>query len=846
MNGWQRWLRSERMERELDAELRFHFESQVADKIQSGMSEAEARRSARLEFGGLDQIKQDCRDTRGTLWAASIAQDLRFGARILAKSPAFSAIAILVLALGIGVSTLSFSLYNLIALQSIPVHDPATIVRIERRSPENAAPGVPYASVAYYREHAKSLSSVITTMTATPMALGQDEKRVAPEFISANYFAELGAPAVAGRLFDPALEDSSGAPPVAVLSYRLWQTRFMGDPSVVGKNIVLDGRSATVIGVVSSQFANLGTADPDVFLPLAQHSYFVQGSLPLSDPDFDGMIFLWGRLAPGVSLNQAEQELVALTNRLREASPALVWDHERIVVTPGAHFFTLDDSGPVLVLVVLLVALILTVACANLGGLLLARGVTRQREILLRFDLGASKWRVFRQLVTENLLLGFLGAIAALPLSYAVLRVALLHAGAPAWMSPVPDWRVVVFTLAVGLFAAVLFGLLPTLRLVRRKNERTLWNQFVVSVQVAASCVLMILAGLLVRATLHILHTDPGFGYEQVLSVDPELHDHGYTASAAQSYLDPLQSRLRLVPGVTSVSLAVSPPLITEDVRITGIQVDGHRVLIYPNWVSADFFQTMGIPLLRGRYLKPGDTHVVVVSESLARKRWPNEDPIGKPWKTGKDIVVGVVGNTRAMELNNTDATEIYFPLTAERLPEVSVLVKTAGESNTVATTIKATSVAIAPGLFPSITPLKAGFRKNLSQVEQVATIVSLLGGVAIFLAVVGLLGLVTYAVSRRTREIAIRLAVGAKRTEICMAVLRQFIWPVCGGLAAGVALTAALSQVLRRGLYGISGRDPISYLAAAALLVVILLIAAFFPMRRAFHLDIARILHSE
>jgi predicted permease len=846
VSWWQRLLRTERMERDLDAELRFHLESQVADKMESGMSEAEARRTTRLEFGGLEQVKQDCRESRGTLWVASIAQDLRFGARILAKSPAFSAVAILVLALGIGVSTLSFSLYNLIALQSIPVHDPSTIVRIERRSPENVAPGVPYASIAYYGEHAKSLSAVITTMSTTPMVLGQDEKRIVPAFISANYFAELGAPAVAGRLFDPATDNSPGGAPVAVLGFRLWQTRFQGDPSIVGKSIVLDGRPATVIGVVSPQFANLGTADPDVFLPVAQHSYFVQGSLPLSDPNFDGMIFMWGRLAPGASPTQAEQELLALTNRLREVSPALVWEHERIVVEPGAHFFSFDDSGPVLALVALLVVLILTIACANLGGLLLARGVSRQREILLRFDLGASKWRVFRQLVTENLLLGFLGSIAALPLSYVVLRVVLVHADAPAWMSPVPDWRVVVFTLAMGLIAAILFGLLPTLRLVRRKNERTLWNQFVVSAQVAASCVLIILAGLLVRATLHVLHTDPGFGYEQVLSIDPELRDHGYTASAAQSYLDQLQGRLRLVPGVTSVSLALSPPLITEDVRITGIMVGGHRVLIYPNWVSPEFFQTMGIPLLRGRYLKPGDTHAVVVSESLARKRWPNEDPIGRPWKNGKDIVVGVVGNTRAMELNNTDATEIYFPPTAERFSEMSVLVKTAGAGNGLAATIKEISGSIDPGLFPAITPLKAGFRKNLAQVEQVATIVSLLGGVAIFLAVVGLLGLVSYAVSRRTREIAIRLAVGAKRTEICIAVLHKFVWPVCIGLATGVALTAALSQVIRRGLYGISGRDPISYVGAAASLIVILFIAALFPMRRAFRLDIARILHSE
>lgn len=845
MNWWQRLLRTERMERELDAELRFHLESQIADKMQSGMSEAEARRATRLEFGGMDQIKQECRESRGTLWIASIVQDLRFGARILAKSPAFSAIAILVLALGIGVSTLSFSLYNLIALQSIPVHDPATIVRIERRSPENAAPGLPYASIDYYRENARSLSAVITTMSATSMVLGQDEKRVTPAFVSANYFAELGAPAVAGHVFDAATEDSSGAAPVAVLSFHLWQTRFLGDPSIVGKGIVLDGRPATVIGIVSPQFANLGTADPDVFLPLAQHSYFVQGSLPLSDPNFDGMIFMWGRLAPGVSPRQAEQELLALTNRLREVSPASVWDHERIMVEPGAHFFSFDDSGPVLALVAVLVLLILTIACANLGGLLLARGASRQREILLRFDLGASKWRVFRQLVTENLLLGFLGSIAALPLSYAVLRVALVYANAPAWMSPVPDWRVIVFTLAMGFIAAILFGLLPTLRLVRRKNERTRWNQFVVCAQVAASCVLMILAGLLVRATLHILHTDPGFGYEQVLSIDPELRDHGYTAAAAQSYLDQLQSPLRLVPGVTSVSLASSPPLITEDVRITGIEVGGHRVLIYPNWVGPEFFQTMGIPLLRGRYLKPGDAHVVVVSESLARKRWPNEDPTGKAWKHG-EIVVGVVGNTRAMELNNTDATEIYFPPTAERFPEMSVLVKTAGAGNGLAATIKEISGSIDPGLFPAITPLKAGFRKNLAQVEEVATIVSLLGGVAIFLAVIGLLGLVSYAVSRRTREIAIRLAVGARRSEICVAVLHKFVWPVCIGLAAGVALTAALSQVIRRGLYGISGRDPISYLTASAALVVILFIAALLPMRRAFRLDISRILHSE
>jgi predicted permease len=845
MNWLQRLLKIGRMEKELDSELRFHFESQVADKIRGGMTKAEARRTTRLEFGGHDQIKEDCRESRGTLWLASIAQDVRFGARILARSPGFSFTAILVLALGIGVSTLAFSLYNLVALQLIPVRDAATLVNIQRRSPQNIVPGVPYASIAYYRDNAKSFSAVMATMSAAPMVVDRDEQRINPNFVTSNYFTELGASAAAGRLFDPAREDVSGATPVAVLSFRFWQRKFDRDTSIIGKTIYLAGKPATVIGVTSQGFANLGTDNPDVWLPLLQHSYFVEGSVPLSDPKFDGMIVMWGRLAPGVRPSQAEQELLSLTNQLRKLYPAVIWDHEYTVVTPGAHFFSVPDTAPILAFVALLVLLILAVACASLGGLLMARGVNRRREIQLRLDLGARKSRVFRQLLTESLLLGLLGSIAALPLSYAVLRVALVYANAPTWMSALPDWRVLVFTAAMGFLAALFFGLLPTLQMVRRK-ERTLWQQFVVCAQIGASCVLLILAGLLVRATLHTMYTDPGFGYEQVLSIDPGLGDHGYTSATAQTYLDQLQSRLRTVPGVTSVSMALNPPLVNENVMITSIDVGGHRVMIYPNWVGPEFFQTMGIPLLHGRYLRPGETHAVILSESLARKRWPNEDPIGKRWKDGTDIVVGVVGNTRAMELNNTDATEIYYPPSAEYLPRMTVLIKAAGAPDGLMPTIKLIAGTVDRKLFPSITPLKAGFRKSVAEVEQIATIVSLLGSIAIFLAVVGLLGLVAYAVSQRTKEIAIRLALGASRTEIFSAVLHRFAWPVVVGLVTGVAATAALSQILRRGLYGISGLDPISYLGAIALLIAILAMAALLPIRRAFQLDVARILHAE
>ncbi len=848
MNWFQRLFKTGRMEKELNAELRFHFETQVADKIEAGMTEAEARRATRLEFGGLEQVKEDCRESRGTLWLVSIVQDLRFGMRILARSPGFSITAIVVLALGIGVSTLAFSLYNIAALQPLPVRDPATVVRIQRRSPENITPGLPYASIAYYRDNAKSLSAVIATMGGPPMVLNQGEQRVSATFVSSNYFSELGGSAATGRLFDAAHDDAESAP-VCVVSFRLWQRKFDGDPSIVGKAIRLGGKPATVIGVASESFASLGTDNPDLWLPLLQHSYFVEGSKPLDDTKFEGLIAMWGRLAPGVNAGSAAQELLSLTNQLRKIYPDVIWDHEYIVITPGAHFLSFEGgpgAPPVLALVGMLVFLILAIACANLGGLLMARGASRQREIQLRFSLGARKLRVFRQLLTENLLLGMLGSIAALPLSYGVLRLVLVYSNAPAWMSALPDWRVFLFTSAMGFVAALLFGLLPTLQMVRRKMNRSIWHQFVVCAQVGASCVLLILAGLLVRATLHTLYSDPGFGYEQVLSIDPGMKDHGFSSARAQAYLDQLQNRLQAVPGVTFVSTARVPPLVNTMVMITSIDVAGRRVMIYPNWVSPDFFKTMQIPILRGRAFRNGEKNAVILSQSLASKRWPGEDPIGKQWEKSNSVVIGVVGNTRAMELNNTDATEIYYPPAADDFPGMAVLVRAAGDPNTVTPAIKAIASSIDTGLYPTITPLTAGFRKNVSLVEQIAAIISMLGSIAIFLAVVGLLGLVSYAVSQRTKEIAIRLALGANRMEIFAAVLRRFAWPVLLGLIAGVAITAGLSQILRRVLYGISGLDPISYVGAMAVLIAILAAAALLPMRRAFQLDIARTLHSE
>lgn len=847
MNWLQRLLNARRMERELDAELRFHFDAQVAEKVRAGESEAEARRRTRLEFGGMEQVKEQCRESRGTLWLASVMQDVRYGVRILMRSPGFTATATLVLALGIGVNTLAFSLYNLIALQLIPVRDPGSLVSLERRSPENITPAIPWPSIVYYRDHAKTLSALMPTMSGAAMVLDRDEQRVKPLFVSANYFSELGASAAVGRLFDPVREDHVGSEPVAVLSYALWQRRYNGDPAVVGKTIRLGGKPATVIGVTAQTFPSLGTEKPDVWLPLMQHTYFVDGSRPFNDPKFDGMITVTARLAPGATTAQAAEELLTLTGQLRKMYPAVIWDQEYIRLLPGAHFVHIDSHAyPIFGLAGMLVLLILAAACANLGGLLMARGTSRQHEIEIRFSIGARRSRIFRQLFTESLLLALMGTMAALPLSYVALRVTLNRADAPGWMSAAPDWRVLVFTGTMGLLAALFFGLLPTLHIVKRKGGKTWAQRFVVSAQVAASCVLLIVAGLLVRATLHTLYTDPGFNYTPVYSIDLGLAEHGYTPAAAKSYLEQLQGRLRALPGVSSVSMALAPPLVNRGVMLTSIDVDGRRVTIYPNWVGPEFFQTMGIPVLRGRSMRAGEKNVVVLSESLARRRWPNEDPIGKQWKDTKDIVIGVVGNTRAMEMNNTDATEIYYPPTDENLPGMFLLVKTAGASDEPGSAVKSISNSLDSRLFPTVTPLRVGYRNNVAQVKQIAAIISLLGGVAMFLAAVGLLGLVSYAVSQRSRELAIRMALGAKRGEIFATVLRRFAVEVALGLATGAALTAAVSQGMSRFLYGISGLDPISYASSMALLMGVLAVAAAVPVRRALRIDIARTLHAE
>jgi predicted permease len=821
-----------RLDAELESDMEFHREM--------------AARAGRNNFGNTLRMREQSREAWGWTWLDRLIQDLQYGARILARSPGFTIMAVLVLGIGIGVNVAAFSFFNMVALKPLPVRDAASIVRLERRSLNAYTSEMAYPSFAFYRDNARSLSAAMAVLGVPPMQIDDDLQPTGVSFVSPNYFTELGTPAAYGRLFTPTLDNSPASQPSVILSYELWQHRFSSDPSIIGRTIRISRRPATVIGILPYDFASLGGQSPAILMPIAQQPYFIQGSKVLTDWK-DATVRMWGRLAPGVSAKAAEQELRALTRQLQKQHPEAVWDdNEFLQISPGGHLQVMQPRMyEVAAMVGVLTLLILAVSCANLGGLMLARAVAREREMGIRIAIGAGRARILRQLFTESLMLASLGSIAGLALGCVVMKVLLSFPDTPRWLSAVPDWRVLLFAGALTFLAATFFGLAPALQIARQRQHKTIVRQILVAAQVAASCVLLIVAALLVRATQHVIYTDPGFGYEQLISIDSQLGKHGYSPEAARAYLQRMQARLRSVPGLTSVSTVKLPPM-GHIVSNSNVQINGRSVTLYPNWVEPGFFATMGIPLKTGRTFMPGEEHAVIVSESFARQQWPGQNPLGKQIGEAdtKDTVIGVAGDAHINALNDDDAVEQYWPAQPDDMPGMVVVARVAGEPGSLTPAIKSISESLDPKALPEIRQIKLLYRENVSRLEMIATAVSAIGIVAVGMAGIGLIGLVAFTVSQRTKEIAIRIALGARPVAVLSAVLRQYSWPVIIGLLLGTTAAALGSHLLRVVLYGISNLDPIGYAAALIVLSGIVAIAALLPARRALRLDVARTLH--
>jgi predicted permease len=826
-------LSRRRFDRELESDMQFHREM--------------AAREGRNNFGNVLQLREEAREAWGWTWIDRLGQDLRYGVRVMLRSPGFTLVAMMVLAIGIGVNVAAFSLFDMLALKPLPVPNADTLVRLERRSPNAYSSEMAYPSFLFYRDHARTLSAAMAVLGVPPMQIESDLQGTSTSFVTANYFTELGTRARIGRMLNPALDDSTGAPPVTVITYGLWQRRFAGDPTVIGRTIHLNKQPVTIVGVAPYSIATLGGQLPDIWLPMVQQPYFIDGSRILNDFD-DSSVRMWGRLAPGASANGAEQELRMLTKELRRQHPAAVWDNEFLQSSPGGHMQVMQpEMYQVAAMAGMLTLLTLAVACGNLGALMLARAVQREREIGIRIAIGANRARVLRQLCTESLLLASLGAVSGLVLGCTVLQIALAELDAPKWLSAVPDFRVLLFTASMTFLSTIFFGFTPALQIARQRQHKATARHILVGAQVAGSCVLLIIASLLVRATHHALYSNPGFGYERLVSIDAQLAQHGYTAGAANAYLDQLQARVSALPGVRSVSLVLLPPLghaLSRERR----DVDGQVVMLYPNWVSPGFFGTMQIPLLLGRTFRPGEKDAVIVSDSFARKLWPAQNPLGKLVGDGKvkDLVVGIAGDAHLNALSDDDAVEEYWPAAQDQMPGMVVMARMAGPEEGLPAAAKSISESLDPKLFPEIRQIKSLYWDNVRQIENVAGAVTLVGLVAVVLVGIGVIGLVSFTVSQKTKEIAIRTALGASRRSVLKILLRQFCWPVGLGLIIGMTGATASSQILRRTLYGISNLDPIGYAGAIGFLLITLTFATLLPARRALRLNLSKALHYE
>jgi predicted permease len=835
---------------------RHRFDDELAEEMEAHRAMAGPEGSP--FFGDTLRLREEARDAWGWTWIDRLGQDVRYGVRLLRRSPGFTLAAVVTVSLGTGVNIAAFGFFNLVVLKPLPVKEPDRLLRFERRSPEAYAGTMPYPEMAFFRDHAQTLSAVLALLPGRVTIDGEDMP-ASVHFVTANTFRELGGDVTLGRALDPATDADGNASPVAVLGHGFWQRHFGGDSRVIGKLLRLNGRLATVVGVASREFSGLSLDTPDLWLPLEQQPYFVEGSRLLRDASAEsGGVRMWGRLQPGVTARAAEGELRTLAAELRRQYPKDIWEGETLASEAGGYATSLttgDRRGtgapktgelyPVFALVGALALLILVVACGNLGSLLLARGVAREREISIRLAIGAGRPRLFRQLFTESLLLAFLASLGGLALGFVVLRVLMSVAGTPAWLDPAPDWRVALFAMGIGFVAAILFGLTPALQIARQRHRGTAVRQLLIGAQVAGSCVLLVVAGLLVRALDRAVSASPGFEYEQVVSIDPALSSHGMAPAGARTYIAALEGRLRDLPGVESVSSASVAPLGRKRV-IMGTRVGGRTVEIHMNAVEPEFFGTMRIPLRRGRNLERGESGTLVVSESLAKLAWPGEDPLGRSLPGGENgageeavlTVVGVAGNARTVAREDPDAVEAYTLAAEADSASMVVLARTAGPPEGVVPFVAAVAKGIDPRVHPEVQLLKTSFRRRTEDTGYSALAVSLLGLTALLLACLGIVGLIAFAVAERTREIGIRMALGARPPHVLSVILRQFWRPVGIGLLFGVLSAAALAQILRRQLYGISSLDPIAYLAATGLFVATAAVAALWPARRALRVD--------
>ncbi|HEX5724089.1 MAG TPA: ABC transporter permease [Longimicrobiaceae bacterium] len=799
----------------------------------------------------------------------SLLHDLRYALRSFARTPGFALVAVASLALGIGANTAIFATIEAALLRPLPVPAPGGLALVSLDRGGDVTPNFSYES--YRRIAADPALAGALTFSPQPLDLAGEggTERLSAELVSDNYFRLLGVAPGRGRAFTAA---GTGAPALeAVLGHDLWRTRFAADPAVVGKPVRLNGQVFTVVGVAPEGFRGLVRgADPALWVPVTAQPLLTPGSDYVNDPGIS-WLFVAGRLAPGVTHAQAAERLNAAM-RARDAAGEVPADW-RMLAEPGSHGFGYLLSGTERPLWLLLgaVGFVLLIACANVANLLLARTAARRRELAVRASLGAGRGRLARQLLTETVLLALAGGAVGVLMAFWTTNVLAGFrppAGESVRLDTGPSLPVLAFCLGLALLTGTVLGAVAALRAGRGDLVPALKAQpgsdgggrigvrgVLVATQVALAVVLLVGAGLFLRSLRNLQAVDPGFGARNVLLASVDLESAGYDAERGRAFYDRLLEAVRGLPGVEGATLARTVTPQPGGSRYDGMEVEGYvpaegEVVGFDvNVVGAGYFETLDVPLLRGRGFtaadREGAPRVMVVNETMARRYWPGADPLGRYVRLGTEStaprlqVVGVARDGKYRGLREEPTTNAYFPLAQAFRPSMTLLVRARGEPAALAGAVRAEVRVLDPSLAVfDVRTLREHLGQAMSQERMAATLVTGFGSLALLLAAVGVFGVLAYWVAQRSREIGIRMALGASRRGVLRLVLGRGMAFVAAGLAAGIAAAFALTRLAGSLLYGVSPTDPATFAAVAAVLGGVALLAGWLPAARAARVD--------
>jgi len=859
------------VDQDVDAELRFHLDERTEELIEEGMAPAAAREEALRRFGDLARITGACREIgrhreREVWWIerwTELRQDLVHASRQMRKAPLFTLIAILTLALGIGATTTIFSVVDAVVLRPLPYPEPDRLMRLWETNPQTDDFSVSDPNFLDWRHANRSFTDMAAIRSASLTLVGDGEPvRLNAAAVTASLFPLLGVQPALGRAFLPEEDRPGGASQVVVLSHRLWQSRFGADPGIVGRSLRLDGRSFTVLGVLPAGFNFLPWAD--LWMPLAPDA---------AADRTDKWLDVVARLKPGVSMTQARADLDGIGRRLAERYPESNRDWGVRIVSFPEWIVGPRVTRTMLVLFAA-VGLLLLMACVNVSNLLLARASVRGREMGLRAALGAGRARLIRQLLTESVLLAGCGAVAGLGLAHGAVRLlkAIGPEGVPRLDEIRLDGRVLAFTVAAALLTGLLFGLAPALQASRanlyallQQGGRTalvagrrLRDALVVG-ELALAMVLVTGAGLMIGSFLRLQRVDAGFDPEGVLAVQVELPDREYPPERRIVALPEMLARIAALPGVQATGATNAPPFgaFRPNINFTvdGRETQGPEDFLSADWraVTPGFFRTMGIPLRRGRLFteadRDGSLETVVISQALADRLWSGEDPVGRRILWGGTgghplTIVGVVGDVRDVDLEAAPRSVLYLPYGQCPWAQMTLLIKTgliksegspAGLTDAIRREIRAQDAHLP---IPEIRPLGESLAGAVEAPRFRMLLFALFATVALLLAVIGVYGVMSFAVAQRTREIGVRLALGARPWSVVALVLRRGLVLTCAGIALGWAVAFALTRFLASLLYGTAPTDAATFTTVALLLSAVATAAGLFPASRAAAVD--------